>query len=82
MVKFTIVMTREQNWAVMTHISDDVLNLSPDSPVHRALLRAAIFTPIDLVTLDKGDFDELLYIDDDGELMLLPKGYAQLLRAF
>ena len=71
-----MVMTREQNRAAMTHILNDVLNLPPQSSVHRALERAAIFTPIDLVTLDNGDFDELLYIDDDGELMLLPKGYA------
>ena len=66
----------------MAHILDVVLNLSPDSPVHRALLKAAIFTPVDLVTLDKGDFDILLYNDDDGEVMPLPKGYAGLLRAF
>ena len=66
----------------MTHILNNVLNLSPQSSVHRALEREAIFTPIDLVTMDNGDFDELLYIDDDGELMLLPKGYAGLLKAF
>ena len=75
-------MTKEQNWAAMTHILNNVLNLSPDSSVHRALLRAAIFTPINLVTVDKGDFDELLYTNDDGEVMPLPKGYAGLLRAF
>ena len=66
----------------MAHIMNNVLNLPPESPVHRALERAAIFTPIDLVTLDKGDFEELVYRDGDNEVLPLPKGYAGLLRAF
>ena len=41
-----MVMTREQNWAAMAHILDVVLNLFPDSPVHRALLKTAIFVGI------------------------------------
>ena len=77
-----MVMTREQNWAAMTHILNNILNLSLDSSVHRALVRAAVFTPIDLVTLDIGDFGRLVYTDDDGEVMPLPNGYAGLLRAF
>ena len=77
-----MVMTREQARAAMTHILDNVLNLPPQSPVHSALERAAIFTPIDLVTLDRGEFEELLYTDGDGEVMPLPKGYAGLLRGF
>lgn len=77
-----MVMTREQARAAMTHILEAVLNLAPNSPVHRALERAAIFTPVDLVTLDRDDFETLLYTEDDGEVMPLPKGYAGLLRAF
>ena len=77
-----MVMTREQNWAAMTHILNNVLNLSPWSSVHRGLERAGILTPIDLVTLDKGDFNQLLYINNDKEVILLLKGYTGLLKAF
>ena len=76
-----MVLTRAEAKAAITYILETVFNLSAGSPLHSALDRAAITSPLDLVTMRDVDYETLDYADGNNVLPL-PKGYSGLLRAF
>lgn len=77
-----MVLTRDQAKAAMTYILETIFNLNADSILHKSLERAAITSPLDLITMREVEYELLDYEDSQKAILTIPRGYSGLLRAF
>ena len=81
--KSTMVLSRAQCAAIMTHILENVFDKDPDSSLHKSMKHNGIESPIDLCAEDEDQLDQYQYPTDiQGGLATLSRGNIGLLKSF
>ena len=66
----------------MQHVLETVFALQPGSSMHKAFQYSAYAIPEDFILEPDDVLDDLAYIDDNGDLVTIPRGNAGLLKTF
>ena len=71
--------TQTKAQEIMDHIVQTVFALPPDNPVQQALDYNLFVAPEDFLMQNDQDLDDLVYSDDKGKMVKIPKGGSGLL---
>ena len=75
-----MVLSHVQCEAALQHILENVFDLDPDSPLHKAFKYNGITSPADLLAIPVVKY-EILHYPVNNKLKIIPRGHASLLRA-
>ena len=75
-----MVLSHVQCEAALQHILENVFDLDPDSPLHKAFKYNSISSPNDLIAIQVMKY-EILEYPVNNKLKIISRGHANLLRA-
>jgi hypothetical protein len=76
----TMVLTRAERRTALAHVVTNVFMLDDDTLLSLALTKAFLVDIYDIRSMPFQDIEQLDYVDDQGNEILLPSGYQYMLQ--